>query len=413
VVAGPPITVNFLVMRLTRRKLLKTSCAVAGSFLAGVRRGAAQNGVQPFRIQFQKSDIDDLHRRIEHTRWPEIAFETGWSAGTNAGVLRELAQYWRQKYDWFAVQDELNKLPHFRTSINGDGLHFMHFRGNTSGGRFPILLLHGWPGSFVEFVDGAKLLSGRFDLVVPSLPGFVFSDAPKSPGMYGGKVGEQVHLLMNKLGYQRYGVQGGDWGAIIGMEMARRNPSSIVGLHLNFCTEAPQPPEGVTASDQERAYRARFAAWRATEAAYLDLQGTRPQTLAYGLQDSPVGALAWILEKFWAWSEHTDDLWKTFTRDKVLTNVSLYWLTGHILSAARIYYETRQRQAQPAPQGRITVPAGFARFPAEFAAPPREVLERVFTNLTHYTEQPRGGHFAAMEQPELWANDVATFFSKL
>jgi pimeloyl-ACP methyl ester carboxylesterase len=186
-----------------------------------------------------------LYRRIDRTRWPEILFETGWSAGTNLSVLRELAQYWRQKYDWFAVQDELNKLPHFRTSINGDGLHFMHFHGSDPGRRFPILLLHGWPGSFIEFVDGAKRLSERFDLVVPSLPGFVFSDAPKSPGMHGGKIGEQIHLLMRKLGYERYGLQGGDWGAIIAIEMARRNPQSMAGLHLNFCTEAPPPPEGV------------------------------------------------------------------------------------------------------------------------------------------------------------------------
>jgi epoxide hydrolase len=401
-------------MQLTRRKLLKTTCAAAATgLLAGVRKATAQDGIQPFQINFQKSGIFDLYMRIDRTRWPEIPFETGWSAGTNVNVLRELAQYWRQKYDWFAIQDELNKLPHFKTSINGDGIHFIHFRGNNPGRRFPILLLHGWPGSFIEFVDGAKQLSGRFDLVIPSLPGFVFSDAPKSPGMHGGKIGEQIHLLMKKLGYERYGIQGGDWGAIIGIEMTRRNPASIAGLHLNFCTEAPPPPEGVMPSEQERTYRSRMAAWRATEAAYLDLQSSRPQTLAYGLQDSPVGALAWILEKFWAWSEHTDDLWKTFTRDKVLTNVSLYWMSGHILSAARVYYENRQRQAQPAPQGKIAVPTGFAHFPAEFAAPPREVLERVFTNLTHYTEQPRGGHFAAMEQPDLWANDVATFFSSV
>ncbi|PYS55893.1 MAG: hypothetical protein DMG13_02120 [Acidobacteria bacterium] len=407
-------------MKLTRRKLLKSSCAMAGGFLLANRESveARQDGIQRLRINFQKSAIEDLHRRIERIRWPEIPFETGWSAGTNGNVLRDLARYWREKYDWLAVQDELNKLPHFRTVINGEGIHFMHYRAADSRGRFPILLLHGWPGSFVEFIDGARRLHAGidgnkgFDLVVPSLPGFVFSDAPKSPGMHGGKIGEHMHLLMQKVGYERYGIQGGDWGAIIAMEMARRNPGSLVGLHLNFCTEAPQPPEGVTPSDEERAYRARIAAWRATEAAYLDLQGTRPQTLAFGLQDSPVGALAWMLEKFWAWSEHGDDLWKTFSRDKVLTNVSLYWLSGHILSAARVYYEQRQRPAEPRAQGKISVPTGFARFPAEFAAPPRQVLERVF-NLVRYTELPKGGHFAAMEQPELWAKDVAAFFSSL
>jgi microsomal epoxide hydrolase len=196
------------------------------------------------------------------------------------------------------------------------------------------------------------------------------------------------------------------------MEMARRNSESIAGLHLNFCTEAPEPPAGGVASEQERAYRTRLAQWRAGELSYFEQQSTRPQTLAYGLTDSPVGALAWIAEKFWAWSEHGEDLWKTFTRDRLLTNVTLYWLTNRILSAARIYYEQRQRPTASQARGKISVPTGFARFPAEFSAPPREVLERVF-NLVHYTEQPRGGHFAAMEQPDLWANDVARFFSSL
>jgi len=384
-----------------------------GSFVAGgILMRAQQQDIQRFRINFSKADIEDLHRRLDRIRWPEVPFDTGWSAGTNLPVLRELAQYWRQKFDWFRIQDDLNALPHFRTSINGEGLHFIHFRGTGSDRRFPILLLHGWPGSFVEFLDGAATLSKRFDLVIPSLPGFGLSDVPKAPGMHSGKMGEHLHLLMQKLGYSRYGLQGGDWGAATAMEMARRNPESIAGLHINFCTEAPEPAAGGSASEQERAYRTRIAQWRTSEFAYFDQQSTRPQTLAYGLTDSPVGTLAWIMEKFWAWSDHGEDLWKTFSRDRLLTNVSLYWLTNRVLSAARIYFEQRQRQAATVARGRITVPTGFARFPAEFYAPPREVLERVF-NLVHYTEQPKGGHFAAMEQPELWSSDVARFFSSL
>jgi pimeloyl-ACP methyl ester carboxylesterase len=397
-------------MKISRRELLAS--AAAASFLLSARPGAAQEDIQRFRINFPKAEIDDLHRRLDRVRWPDVPFDTGWSAGANLQVMRELAQYWRHKFDWFRVQQELNALPHFRTPINGEGLHFIHYRGTGSDRRFPILLIHGWPGSFVEFVDGAAKLSKRFDLVIPSLPGFVFSDAPRSGGMHSGKMGEHLHLLMKKLGYSRYGMQGGDWGSATAIEMARRYPESIAGLHLNFCTEAPEPPKGEVASEREREYRTRMAQWRTGELAYFEQQSTRPQTLAYGLTDSPVGALAWITEKFWAWSDHGDDLWKTFTQDRILTNVTLYWLTNRILSAARIYYEQRQRPAASQARGRISVPTGFARFPAEFAAPPRDVIERTF-NVVHYTEQPRGGHFAAMEQPDLWASDVDRFFSSL
>jgi pimeloyl-ACP methyl ester carboxylesterase len=372
----------------------------------------AKTDVEPFRINFTKAEIEDLQRRLDNIRWPEVPFDSGWSAGANLQVMRELARYWREQFDWFRIQDDLNGLPHFRTAINGERIHFLHYHGTGSDRRFPILLLHGWPGSFVEFVDGAASLSKHFDLVIPSLPGFVFSDAPKAPGTHSGKMGEQLHLLMQKLGYPRYGLQGGDWGAAISIEMARRHPESIAGLHLNFCNEAPEPAAGAAVSDEERAYRTHLAFWAANERAYFEQQASRPQTLAYGLADSPAGALAWTVEKFWVWSDHGDDLWKTFTRDRVLTNVTLYWLTNCMLSAGRIYYEQRQRSAATLARGRVTVPTGFAHFPAEFYAPPREVLERVF-NLVHYTKQPKGGHFAALEQPELWAADVAKFFSSL
>jgi len=367
----------------------------------------------PFRLDFSERAIADLHRRIDATRWPEIPYETGWSTGTHDGVLRDLVSYWRREYDWFAVQERLNGLAHLRGPVGGEELHCVLWTGPGSERRLPILLLHGWPGSFVEFLQAAELLAAGvdggagFDLVVPSLPGFGLSEAPREPGMHPGRVAERMHLLMRELGYERYGVQGGDWGGIIGPAIAYRHPESVVGLHVNFGTGRLPPPEGEM-TEEEREFRERRQRFEAEETGYSRLQGTRPQTLAYAQHDSPVGLLAWILEKFWVWSDHGDDLWETFDRDAVLTNVMMYWLTGSILSAARIYYESAHAR-EPILGGRVEVPTAYARFPAEPFNPPRVVVERGF-NLVRYTEVERGGHFAAMEQPELFARDVAAFF---
>ena len=380
-----------------------------------MQNSGSPEDIRPFEINVGSEAIDDLRHRLGHVRWPEIPFDTGWLAGTNDGVLRELADYWPDDYDWAGVENRLNTLPHFETTIEGERIHFLHYQRTDAGQRPPILLLHGWPGSFNEFVEGAGLISG-FNLVVPSLPGFVFSDPPSSPGMHTGRISQRLHELMRRLGYAEYGIQGGDWGSAIGMEMARTFPDAVRGLHLNFCAESPPPGEGETVSDAEREYRDRVAAFRADELAYFEIQRTRPQTLVYGLQDSPVGLLSWMLEKFWAWSDHGDSvdaIWDTFSRDQLLTNVSLYWFSGSILSSARIYYENTHRSAEErAPQGRITVPTGFAHFPREPWGPPREVMDRV-ANLVRYSEMARGGHFAALEQPELWAEDVEAFFSSL
>jgi pimeloyl-ACP methyl ester carboxylesterase len=373
-------------------------------------------GMQPFRIEYTKRDIGLLHRRLDATRWPTMAFDTGWSSGTNDRVLRDLVAYWRHEFDWFGKQEELNRLTHLQGSIGGEKLHCVFYKGSGNEGQPPLLLLHGWPSSFVEFLDAAVLLSAGFedkpgfDLVVPSLPGFALSEAPRAPGMHAGRMAETMHELMGELGYEHYGVQGGDWGAIIGTAMARQRPDAVVGLHISFMHPASPPREGELPSEEEKAYLAYRKKFDAEETGYSWIQRTRPQTLAYAQQDSPVGLLAWILEKFWAWSEHGDDLWQTFDRDRLLTNVMLYWLTGCVLSAARIYHETFFHMPKDLRTGRVEVPTGYARFPAEPWSPPREVVERVY-NVVHYTKQPRGGHFAAMEQPEIWAKDVANFFS--
>ncbi len=370
----------------------------------------------PFRIEFTERAIADLHRRIDATRWPEIAVDEGWQAGTRDDVLRELVRYWRNDYDWFEQQAMLNQLAHVRGPIEGEELHAMLYTGAGSEERIPLLLIHGWPGSVVEFLDAAKLLAAGvdggpgFDLVIPSLPGFGFSEAARAPGMHPGAIAGRLHALMGELGYSRYGVQGGDWGAITGTALALQQPDAVLALHLNFVGGGPPPSEGEM-SDEERAFRERQQAFQATETGYSQIQGTRPQTLAYAQQDSPVGLLAWILEKFWVWSDHDEDLWNTFDRDRLLTNVMLYWLTGSVLSAARIYYEMR-RGGAAALAGRVAVPTAYARFPAEPWAAPREVVERRY-NLVRMTEPAHGGHFAALEQPALYAEDVASFFSNL
>ena len=379
----------------------------------------------PFRIEFGERAIDDLRRRIEQTRWPDLAFDTGWSAGTNDGVLRDLARYWYTDFDWGAVEAEINRRPHVRGAVedpsgNNEWMHAMVQVGPASPDRIPLLLLHGWPGSFVEFLDAADLLvSGvdgapGFDVVVPSLPGFGFSEAPRAPGMHPGRMAERMHALMLVLGYQRYGVQGGDWGSAVGTALAERHPEAVIALHLNFLHSSavpPSPPEGM--SEVERAFRQVRAEFGAAEGAYSAIQGTKPQMLAYAQYDSPVGLLAWQLEVFWRWSDHGDDLWATFDRDRLLTNVTLYWLTGTVLSAARLYYE-RTHASEPIVTPRsVQVPVGFAQFAAEPFAAPREMVERSYPTLARYTGHPAGGHFAAMEQPRLFASDVSAFFRDL
>ena len=374
----------------------------------------------PFRIEFSERAIADLRRRIDATRWPAIPFATGWSAGTDDRVLRELVRYWRTEFDWFEVQARLNRLAQLRGPI-GDPLGELHcvlFAGEGAASRPPLLLLHGWPGSFLELLPAAELLAAgagggpAFEVVVPSLPGYGFSDGPPTPGMHPGRIAERMHALMRELGYQRYGVQGGDWGAFVATRLARLHPEAVTALHLNFPPRLPPPTESEM-GEEERVWRSDLAAWQQQESAYSALQRTKPQTFAYALTDSPVGLLAWILEKFWAWSDHRDhggDLWETFSRDDVLANVTLYWLTGTALSAARTYYEAQREQPPDRPEPRIDVPTAFARFPGEPWAPPRAPVERAY-RLVRWSEPPRGGHFAALEQPQLFAEDVAGFFA--
>jgi microsomal epoxide hydrolase len=395
----------------------------------------------PFRVEFGERALEDLRARLAQTRWPVLPFETGWSAGTDDGVLRDLVRYWYSDFDWAAAEVEINRRPHVRGPVddgsgNAEWMHAMVLAGPGGEQRIPLLLIHGWPGSFVEFLDAADLLVGggpaagtddapAFDVVVPSLPGFGFSEAARAPGMHPGRVAERLHALMLELGYTRYGVQGGDWGAWTGTALAERHPEAVIGLHLNFLHTAAVPPSTGEMPEVERSYREAIARWQAEEGAYSAVQRTKPQSLAYGLTDSPVGLLAWQLEKFWGWSDHGDhvhhgdggdedaDLWSTFDRDRLLMNVTLYWLTGTVLSSSRLYYERSHADDEVITPGAVRVPVGFAAFPAEPWPAPRALVERAYPTLRHYEEQPAGGHFAAMEQPALFAKDVARFFRTL
>ncbi|MCK9494918.1 MAG: epoxide hydrolase 1 [Dehalococcoidia bacterium] len=360
--------------------------------------------LRPFRIEFSPRAIDDLRRRLGATRWPDIGWDTGWSTGTNDGVLRELVGYWARDYDWPAWQARLNQRSHIRGPDEDGEIHAMVSLGSAA--RLPIMLIHGWPGSFVEHLESSRLLAeAGFDVIVPSLPGFGFSEPARAPGMSPERIADRLHRFMLELGYERYGVQGGDWGGHIAPLIARRHPEAVVGVHVNFAMGAPADDP----TEEERAFLDFRARFERGETGYSWIQRSKPQTLGYGLTDSPTGLLAWILEKFWAWSDHGDDLWETFDRDLLLTNVMIYWLTGSITSAARIYSE---RDRTPRPTERLEVPTGYAKYPKEPWAAPRSMVERAY-NVVHYAEPPRGGHFAAMEQPELFASDVAAFFRGL
>ena len=371
----------------------------------------------PFRIGFSPRALDDMRRRIEDFRWPDIGYDSGWTTGTRDTVLRDLVRYWLVEFDWAAVEVRLNERAHVRGDIEGEAMHAMVAAGPAAEHRTPLLLLHGWPNTFADFLDVASLLTTpdegglAFDVVVPSLPGFGFSSPPRAPGLHPGRIADRLHTLMRSLGYERYGLQGGDWGAIIGTALALRHPEAVLGLHLNHAPNRTLPLGGEPLSEVERAYLDGQAAMRAEEAGYVAIQGSRPQTLGYGLNDSPVGLLAWMLEKFWAWSDHGEDLWSGLRRDQVLTDVTLYWLTGTALSASRIYYE-RAHTTEAFLDGFVEAPTAFLRFPREPWAAPQELIARSY-RLLQYTRASAGGHFAAMEQPELLASDVRGYFGRL
>ena len=377
---------------------------------------------EPFRVDVADATLADLRERLARTRWPDQIEGYGWRQGAELGAVRSYAAYWTDGYDWRSAEAGLNRFHHFTAPASGLRIHFIHERSPHDGAT-PLLIQHGWPGSFFEFHKIVDMLTrperhggdpgDAFHVVAPSLPGFAFSQAPREPGMHPGAIGELIHELMyDVLGYERYGVQGGDWGALVASAMALRHPESVVGLHLNMQGYRAKTGAGARPlDDEEKAWLAKARAVFAEDMAYFAIQGTRPTSLGYGLHDSPAGLLGWFLEKFTAWTDSDGVLENAITRDEFLTNLMLYWVTGSIASAARIYYEhihTGGRGTLAAGE-RIEVPTAMAVFPREILVGPRQWVERAY-NIVRWTEMPRGGHFAAFEQPELLAADIRAFF---
>jgi pimeloyl-ACP methyl ester carboxylesterase len=352
--------------------------------------------------------LDDLRDRLGRARFPEPIAGTGWEYGTPIDEMRELVGYWRDGYDWRAEEARLNELDQFVSEIDGVRIHFVHARSENPD-AVPLLLVHGWPGSIVEFLDVIPRLTDEFDVIVPSLPGYGFSDAPRVPGWDIARVARALVELMARLGYEGYGAQGGDWGAQIATRMATLDPEHCVGLHLNMPIAGP-PPGDAPLTDEEQADLAVMARFQREDAAYAAVQGAHPQTLGIGLDDSPAGLLAWIVQRFRDWSDCDGVLARSFSRDQVITNVMLYWVTCSFTSSARLYWETMHSGVLREPLGRVEVPTGVARFPKEeILRFPRSWVEARY-HVTRWTDMPRGGHFAAMEEPELFADDVRAFF---
>ncbi|MFE3188525.1 epoxide hydrolase family protein [Nocardia sp. NPDC059240] len=363
--------------------------------------------MRPFRIAIPQSQLDDLHARLDHVRWPDELPEVGWSQGVPLGYMRELVRYWRHDYDWRAHESRLNLLPQFATVIDGQPIHFVHIR-SPKPGALPILMTHGWPGSFVEFLDVLEPLSLEHDLIVPSLPGYGFSGPTTEPGWDVSRIARAWAVLAARLGYRRYGAQGGDWGSMITRELIHIDSRHVVGAHLNML-QTPAPRDFAGLSTQDRTRLDRYRRYRKELSGYFKIQSTRPQTLSYALADSPVGQLAWIVERFKDWTDCTDLPEEAVDRDQMLTNVMIYWLTGTTASAARLYFESPglRRHDNSSP-----VPVGVAVFPHDLMLPVRTLAEQELA-IVHWSELDRGGHFAAMEQPGLFVADVLKFFSTL
>jgi microsomal epoxide hydrolase len=379
---------------------------------------------RPFRLGVSDDVLDDLRRRLEHVRWPdEPPHGQPWQFGTDLAYLQELVKYWREGFDWRAQEAAFNTFPQYTAPVAGIDLHFLHVPGNGPA-PLPLLLSHGWPGSVWEFHKLIPMLTDparfggdpadAFTVVAPSLPGFALSFRPGQRRFSVQDIGSAfVELMRDVLGYPRFAAQGGDWGSFISAYLGLTWPQHVLGIHITLLNLRGEPPPAETAEDTEMsAFRLERDHWLREETGYSSIQGTKPQTLAYALTDSPVGLAAWIVEKFRTWSDCDGDLSRSFSMDELLTNIMLYWTTGAIGSSFWPYYST-QHEGWPLPSGgRVEVPTAYQRFPKEIVHPPRRLAERVF-NIQRWSAAPRGGHFAALEVPELLVEDVRAFFRGL
>ncbi len=378
--------------------------------------------MNPFRIHAEDNALADLRDRLARTRWPDQLDGAAWDYGAELRYVKELCEYWRTQFDWRKQEALLNQFPQFTTEANGLRIHFIHQRSPYTN-ALPLIITHGWPGSIFEFYKIIGPLTepekhgGRaedaFHVIAPSMPGYGFSEAPHQPGFGIQRVGETNVALMKKLGYARYGAQGGDWGSIASAWTAKLAPDRVCGIHLNMTPgRKPQDPAKAAAITPEEAVRLeRARKFRANETGYQAIQGSKPQSLGYGLTDSPTGLAGWIVEKFRTWSDCNGNVESRFTKDELLTNIMIYWINGNITSSMRLYYETFKAGTWSATD-RIETPAGFALFPHELALIPRAWCEDLY-NVVRWTTMPRGGHFAALEEPGLLVDDIRAFFRPL
>jgi epoxide hydrolase len=365
--------------------------------------------ISPFRIAIPQAQLDDLHARLDLTRWPDELPGVGWDYGVPLGYVKELAEYWRHSYDWRVHERALNEFPQFTTEIDGQRIHFLHIR-SANPDALPLIITHGWPGSVVEFL-GLIERTADFHLVLPSIPGYGFSGPTRETGWNTERIAKAWAELMRRLGYRRYGAQGGDWGSVISRRLGIIDAEHVLGVHLNMLPAIPaaDPAELAALTDEEKARLGDAKRYSDELSGYMKIQSTRPQTLAFGLHDSPVGQLAWIVDMFKLWTDSAEVPEDAIDRDQMLTNVTLYWLTGTAGSSARLYREPSAVWSRPE---RSATPLGVAVFPRDVVRPIRSLAER-HNNIVHWSEFDRGGHFAAMEQPDLLAEDIRKFFGSL
>jgi epoxide hydrolase len=378
--------------------------------------------VIPFRLDIPEADLADLRQRIRRTRWPEPETVAGWTQGVPRAYLQELCGYWADGYDWRVAESRLNALPQFVTAIDGLDIHFLHVR-SPHPAALPLVLTHGWPGSVIEFLKVIGPLTDpaghggdaadAFHVVCPSLPGFGFSGKPARPGWGIERIAAAWAELMARLGYRRYGAQGSDWGTSISARIGQQDPEHVAGIHLIPPLAPPDPATFGDLTDTERAALATLEHSAEHDSGYSTEHATRPQTIGYGLVDSPVALCAWIIEKFWNWTDHDGDLDQVLTRDELLDNLMLYWLPGTGASSARLYWESIRTVNELISGQRtdpVTTPAGCSIFPRELQRPSRRWAGQRFTDIRYWNEPARGGHFAAFEQPRLFTDEVRSFF---
>lgn len=376
--------------------------------------------METFQVAVDKVQVEDLKQRLSMTRWPDQV-GASWQYGTDLNYIKDLCAYWKDEFDWFEQQEKLNQFDHYKTKVDDFELHFIHQKA-VNGKGMPLLLSHGWPGSVWEFYKIIPMLTDpeshgissslSFDVICPSLPGYGFSSAPTQPGCDAKKIAGLFNELMTQLGYDAYLAQGGDWGAIITSWLGVLYPKNVKGIHLNMLAVRPpkqEPMKGVTPAEMANLGRAK--AFQNEGTGYQKIQGSKPQTLGYGLNDSPAGLAAWITEKFHAWTDCDGNIENAVSRDELLTDISIYWFTQSITSSMRLYYEVFGNPDGGLP-GRVDVPTGYAQFPCEIMCPPRVWADQAY-NIQQWTGMEKGGHFAALEQPKALAEQVHQFAKTL